>query len=200
MNFQDRDYLIRIGRPLVVAMALALTACGSKVVFEGQSGIPISGEVKAKPKLISRPKLGRVVLHEKNIEITEKVQFELNKATILPESFGLLDEVSGVIKDHKEIKKVAIEGHASSDGNPQQNLQLSDARAKSVMEYIATKGGIDRTRLTAEGFGDKRPIADNNTEEGRVKNRRVEFNIVEKAGDKPAANTPATTTTPAPKK
>ncbi len=192
--------------PLFVA--LLASGCGGKVVFEGQTGIPIVGESASKPfKMPLRTDSSRVVLHDKNIEIKEKIQFELNKATILPESFSLLDEVAGVIKQHPEIKKIAIEGHASSDGNAQQNLLLSDARAKSVMEYLVTKGGVDKTRLSAEGFGDKRPIADNNTEEGRVKNRRVEFNIVDakkdgdpKAADPKAAATSAASDTKAPKK
>ncbi len=176
--------------PLLTAFVALGAGCGSKVVFEGQTGLPITGETVAapKPKLVVKPEVRRVVLHDNNIEIKEKIQFELNKATILPESFSLLDEIGAVIKSHPEIKKIAIEGHASSDGAKQQNLLLSDARAKSVMEYLVTKGTIDKTRLSAEGFGDKKPIADNNTEEGRVKNRRVEFNIVEREGDKkPAA-------------
>jgi OOP family OmpA-OmpF porin len=170
--------------PFVATFVAFAAGCGGKVVFEGQTGIPIVGESVSRPKPIMKPAQSRVVFHDTHIEIKEKIQFELNKATILPESFSLLDEVAGVIKEHPEIKKLAIEGHASSDGNAQQNLLLSDARAKSVMEYLVTKGGIDKGRLTAEGFGDKKPIADNNTEEGRVKNRRVEFNVVEREGDK----------------
>ena len=174
--------------PLLTAFFTVGVGCGSKVVFEGQTGLPIVGETVAppppKPKPVVKLEVARVVLHDNNIEIKEKIQFELNKATILPASFSLLDEIAAVIKGHPEIKKIAIEGHASSDGSKQQNLLLSDARAKSVMEYFGTKGGVDKARLSAEGFGDKKPIADNNTEEGRVKNRRVEFNIVEREGDK----------------
>jgi OOP family OmpA-OmpF porin len=96
----------------------------------------------------------------------------------LPESFGLLDDITKIIKDNPHIKKIAIEGHASAEGDPKRNLTLSDERAKSVMKYIVDKG-VDAKRLTAKGFGITKPIADNATEEGREKNRRVEFNIVE---------------------
>jgi len=112
------------------------------------------------------------------IVINEKIQFEYNKATILQNSFSLMDEIAAVIKKNPHIKKLSIEGHASSEGNADHNLKLSEARAKSVMTYIVAKG-VEAGRLTSKGFGAKKPIADNNTEEGKEKNRRVEFVIVE---------------------
>lgn len=119
-----------------------------------------------------------MVVKKDKIEINEKIQFEVMKATILPASFGLLDEMVDVIKKNPQIKKISIEGHASAEGDPRVNLKLSDDRSKSVMEYFVKKG-IDGKRLTAKGFGVSKPIGDNKTPEGREKNRRVEFNIVE---------------------
>jgi outer membrane protein OmpA-like peptidoglycan-associated protein len=119
------------------------------------------------------------VVKEDKIEINEKIQFELNSHVIKPASFSLMDEITKVIQDTPQIKKLAIEGHASSDGDDNANLALSDRRSKSVMDYLVKKG-VDKNRLTAKGFGETKPIADNSTEEGRVKNRRVEFNITEK--------------------
>lgn len=167
-------------RPLLsLALLGALAAgCHTSIAFDGGTPIAIQGEAP-KPKLKVTPAAARAALKGKKIEITEMVQFELNSSVIKPESFALLDDVAKVMKDHPEVKKVAIEGHASADGDDNQNLLLSDARAKSVMAYLVTKGGIDQKRLSAEGFGEKKPIADNNTEEGRIKNRRVEFNVVE---------------------
>jgi OOP family OmpA-OmpF porin len=98
----------------------------------------------------------------------------------LEASFGLLDEIAGVIKKATNAKKIAIEGHASSEGDKNLNLKLSDARAKAVMKYLVDHG-IEKERLTAKGYGSAKPIADNATEEGKEKNRRVEFNIVEQA-------------------
>jgi hypothetical protein len=117
-------------------------------------------------------------VRDNKIEIHEKIQFAVNKATILEASFSLLDEIAGVIKNAPHIKKIAIEGHASAEGNKAVNLKLSDDRAKSVMKYLVDKG-IEKERLTAKGYGSSKPIAENDTEEGREKNRRVEFNIVE---------------------
>jgi len=124
------------------------------------------------------PPPARVEIRNNKIEFKEKIQFEVNKSVILPTSFSLLDEITKIIKDNAHIKKIAIEGHASSEGDPKRNLTLSDERSKSVMKYIVDKG-IDPKRMTAKGFGITKPIADNATEDGKEKNRRVEFNIVE---------------------
>jgi outer membrane protein OmpA-like peptidoglycan-associated protein len=70
--------------------------------------------------------------------------------------------------------KLSVEGHTDNVGNPKANKTLSEARAKSVIAEIV-KQGIDATRLSAAGFGQDKPIADNKTEEGKAKNRRVEL-------------------------
>jgi len=119
------------------------------------------------------------MLKKDKIEITEKIQFEVNKAEIKEVSFGLLNEIAEVMKKAPYVKKIRIEGHASSEGVSKLNLELSDKRSKAVMAYLVDKAGIAPDRLIAEGFGDKRPIADNKTKEGREANRRVEFNIIE---------------------
>jgi len=143
----------------------------------------VAGNVPAPPppepkKEEPPPPPARVELRDNKIEIREKIQFEHNKATILPQSFSLLDEIAALIKKNPHIKKIAIEGHASAEGDKNHNLRLSDDRAKSVMKYLVEKG-VEAPRLTAKGYGVTKPIADNNTEEGKEKNRRVEFNVLE---------------------
>ena len=118
------------------------------------------------------------MLKKDKIEITEKIQFKKDSAEILPVSFGLMDEIFGVMDKNPQVKKIGIEGHASSEGPDVYNKQLSDRRAKAVMKYLVDKG-IKADCLTAQGFGEEKPIGDNNTEEGKEKNRRVEFNILE---------------------
>jgi OOP family OmpA-OmpF porin len=125
----------------------------------------------------------RVEVRDDRIEIREKIQFEYAKANILAESHDLLNEITDVIQKNPHIKKISIEGHASSEGNPDFNRRLSDDRAKAVMAYLAEKG-IDKGRLTAKGYGADKPIANNETEDGREKNRRVEFNIMEQTQKK----------------
>ncbi len=154
------------------------------MAFQGAGAIAITGTPPAPPpppppKAEEPPAPPpRVEVRDNKIEFKEKIQFENNKSVILPQSFSLLDDIVKVIKDNEHIKRIAIEGHASAEGDPKRNLTLSDERAKSVMKYCVDHG-IDAKRLTAKGFGITKPIADNATEEGREKNRRVEFNIVE---------------------
>ncbi|HEY8379448.1 MAG TPA: OmpA family protein [Nannocystis sp.] len=168
---------------LVASLALSATAsvgCGP-TVFEDASALTVIGDPPPpppKPKVVQeKPK--RVVVEDNRIVINEKIQFDFNKATIRPESDSLMQEIISVIKENPHIKKIAIEGHTSSEGSDSYNLKLSDKRAKAVMDYLVTKGGLPKEMFTAKGFGEKRPIADESTEEGKEKNRRVEFNIIE---------------------
>src|SRR5690606_9129135 len=124
------------------------------------------------------PPPARVEVRDNKIEIREKIQFDHAKATIKEESHDLLNEIVDVIKKNPHIKKISIEGHASAEGDAAFNKRLSADRAKSVMQYLVDKG-IPKEQLQSKGFGVEKPIASNDTEEGREKNRRVEFNIIE---------------------
>jgi OOP family OmpA-OmpF porin len=162
------------------ALLLPSSGCGGVTEFRGTATQSIVGTLPPPPppppKVEAPPP--RVEVRDNKIEIHEKIQFDHNKATIKPESHGLLDEVVEVIKKNPHIKKISIDGHASAEGNAAANKKLSDDRAKSVMAYLVGKG-IAAAQLSAHGWGSEKPIADNGTEEGREKNRRVEFNIVE---------------------
>jgi len=125
----------------------------------------------------------RVVLTESSIQILEKVQFELGSANLLEVSFPLLDEVARVLADNEQIKLIQIEGHTDSSGGAARNRELSKQRADSVREYLIGKG-IEKGRMVAKGFGPDKPIASNDTPEGREANRRVEFNILEQGPKK----------------
>ncbi len=118
----------------------------------------------------------RVVLLPSTIVISDKVQFEVGKAELLPVSFSLLDEVVAVMKANPQIEQVQVEGHTDSTGSAEINKKLSQERAESVMKYLVSKG--IKNRLVAKGFGPERPIADNAVPAGQEMNRRVEFNIV----------------------
>ncbi len=170
---------LRVLGPTALLIILPLTACGP-TVFEGASALAVVGEPPPPPPPPEPPPEPpkRVTVTDKAIVITEKIQFEVNKANILPVSDSLLDEIAKTIQDTPRIKKIAIEGHASAEGNDKYNLKLSDKRSKAVMAALV-KRGIGADKLTAKGYGETRPIAENETEDGREKNRRVEFNIVE---------------------
>jgi outer membrane protein OmpA-like peptidoglycan-associated protein len=153
------------------------------MAFSDSSALVVVGEPPPPPPPPAPPpepppKPKRVEVTADQIVITEKIQFDTNKSTIKPESHGLLDEIVGVFKDNPQLRKVSIEGHTDSDGADPYNMKLSDGRAKAVLQYLV-EHGIDAGRLTAKGFGESKPIASNDTPEGKEKNRRVEFLITE---------------------
>ena len=116
-----------------------------------------------------------------NIQIRDTIYFETNRAVIQPRSFNLLDQLAAVIVSRPDIRRVSIEGHTDSRGRDRHNLQLSQQRAASVREYLLAHG-VTPDRLSSQGFGETRPIDDNNTPSGRAANRRVEFVILEQDG------------------
>lgn len=174
-------------RTLTIALALGgiLVASGcAPTVFQGNSSLKIVATPPPEPE--PEPEEKRVEVTKDKIVIREKVQFEQGKSNILPESDSLLEEVAQVMNDNPRIKHVRIEGHASAEGNDRMNMKLSQARAKAVMEHLI-KDGVEKGRLESKGFGETQPIGDNETESGRMLNRRVEFVITEQ-DDPPASD------------
>jgi outer membrane protein OmpA-like peptidoglycan-associated protein len=104
------------------------------------------------------------------------VFFEFGKATLRTESYPALAEAAQIMKNNPDIR-VEIQGHTDSVGSDKANLTLSEKRAYAVMNWLVQFGGIDAQRLSAKGYGETRPVASNDTEEGRQLNRRVDFVI-----------------------
>ena len=109
----------------------------------------------------------------KNGSIALQINFETGKSTIKPESQGIIDQIAAMLKSEAGLK-VSIEGHTDNAGTAASNKTLSENRAKSVVAALTTKG-IDKTRLSSRGWGQEKPVADNATEDGKAKNRRVEI-------------------------
>ncbi|MFO7675544.1 MAG: OmpA family protein [bacterium] len=105
------------------------------------------------------------------------IYFDVNKATIKPESRAALADAAKILQDNPTIK-VEIQGHTDSDGSEEYNLQLSDRRAQAVVTYLVQNHAIDAARLTGRGYGEGQPVASNSTPEGKALNRRVEFVIL----------------------
>lgn len=101
------------------------------------------------------------------------INFDTGKSTIKPEANPIIEQIVQLLKSNPELK-LSIEGHTDNVGNPKSNKVLSDDRANAVMTAIIAQG-IDGKRLSALGHGQDKPVADNKTEEGRAKNRRVEL-------------------------
>jgi outer membrane protein OmpA-like peptidoglycan-associated protein len=128
-------------------------------------------EVAAMQQVVSANKL----LDELNKAgfIALYINFDTGKADLKADGTATVAEIVKMLKSAPSLK-IAIEGHTDNVGQPAANKALSEKRARSVMAAIVA-GGIDAKRLSAAGFGQERPVADNRSEEGRAKNRRVEL-------------------------
>ncbi len=140
--------------------------------------IPAGGVMALGFDLAAAPKKLLVVFKQDKIEILQQVHFEFGKATILGDSFSLLDQVVDAIIANN-VKRIKVEGHTDNKGGKEKNQKLSEDRARSVADYLISRG-IDKSRLESVGYGDTRPVAPNLTAKGRELNRRVEFIVVER--------------------
>ena len=102
------------------------------------------------------------------------INFATGKADITPDSAKVLGEIGNLLA-RKPDWRLRIEGHTDNVGNPKSNQDLSDRRAQAVKAWLTSKQGVKPERLETKGFGDTKPVADNQTEAGRAKNRRVEL-------------------------
>jgi len=105
--------------------------------------------------------------------VTNGIRFDVNKATLKPESMGVINEIVKLLKEYPEIK-FSVEGHTDSDGDTNFNQKLSEDRAQAVRNQLVSMG-VNNERLTSKGFGETMPIDGNGTAEGKANNRRVEF-------------------------
>jgi len=124
---------------------------------------------------------------KQKIVITKKIHFEFDKAVIRPISFRILDAVVDIMKQNPDIHKVRVEGHTDSKGSDAYNIKLSQRRTNAVRDYLISHG-VEADRLVGVGYGEARPVADNSTAEGRARNRRVEFTILDQEGVAPDAH------------
>jgi len=102
-----------------------------------------------------------------------EINFETSKATIQSSSHAILDEIAAALAANPQLKMI-VKGHTDNTGARAFNMDLSQKRAQSVVDYLVNKGASP-DRLAAKGYGPDRPIADNNTRVGCAKNRRVQF-------------------------
>lgn len=121
-------------------------------------------EVDAKEMFDAINKVGFIALY---------INFETGKSDIKPESQPIVDQIVEMLKQNSDLK-ISIEGHTDNVGSDKSNKTLSENRAKSVMNALVS-AGIEKSRLSSKGWGSTKPIADNSTEDGRFKNRRVEI-------------------------
>ena len=146
----------------------------NQVVAELVSSLDKPKNEVSKSVIVSETALSCEESFKKLLSI-EKIHFASNKSIIKEESFPLLDKLIKVAQGCFS-EKIIIEGHTDSDGSTAYNQRLSEQRARSVKKYFV-KHGIETKRLKASGYGELKPISDNNTEIGRTQNRRIEFHV-----------------------
>ena len=105
--------------------------------------------------------------------IVNGIRFDVNKATIKPESMGAINKIYKILNEHSDLD-FSVEGHTDGDGDDAANLKLSEKRAKAVMDKLISMG-IAADRLSYKGLGESKPLYPNTTPEGKANNRRVEF-------------------------
>jgi outer membrane protein OmpA-like peptidoglycan-associated protein len=115
---------------------------------------------------------------ERETEIQLRIPFAAHKDEFPPEANNALDQLAKFLEENDFIELVQIDGFTDSDGDPEANKRLSQARAESVMKYLVTRK-VSSKRLVAKGHGDAEPLAPNDTDENKAQNRRVEFTVLE---------------------
>lgn len=111
---------------------------------------------------------------DKQNKVNIEVNFATDQANILPESQAQIEQVIQLLKNNPELK-LTINGHTDGSGDAKHNQALSEQRANAVVKALTDNTGIQQNRLTAKGFGDTQPVAENSTENGKALNRRVEL-------------------------
>lgn len=114
------------------------------------------------------------------IKIVEQVKFGYNNARIMPESEPIMNAVLRIFQENADVQHVEVHGHTDNKGSDIYNQRLSQRRAEAVAQWL-TVHGIAKERVSAQGFGESKPLDTNDTEDGRRNNRRVEFHIIKRA-------------------
>ena len=123
----------------------------------------------------------QVVVREdqKKIVILDRVLFETDSDVLKGESTSILTAIAKTLVDYPGIKLVRVDGHTDDAGSPEHNQDLSERRAKRVLDWLVTKGGVAKERLQSKGFGEDVPLVANDSDANMSKNRRVEFTILD---------------------
>lgn len=127
----------------------------------------------------------QVSVDENQVRITERIEFSVGKAEILPQSHDVLGAIKSVLEANADLRRLIVQGHTDAKGSEAGNRELSKRRAESIAAWLVAQG-IAPERLEAWGCGASQPIADEDTADGRQKNRRVEFHIADPAPAQPA--------------
>jgi len=137
---------------------------------------------KKKPAMVSSPKIDKDTVLESIV--VNNIQFSFDSASLSDTDKAMLDDVAGRLASFKETlangeSRINITGFTDTSGPEGYNMKLSERRANAVADYLAEKHGIDRSVMVVKGMGEANQIADNGTRAGRIKNRRVELDVIQ---------------------
>lgn len=164
-------------KKVAIAAVLSLTVSG--VAHAGLDALKGLGKEAGKSVAASAKEgaLSAVTKKLKKVQ-NEKgpIKFKTGKAEIDPSCDKTMTAIAAIMTDYPGFH-VQVDGHTDNVGKPEANQKLSQERADAVVKYLVDKKGVDAKRLSAKGFGDSKPIADNKTKAGQAKNRRVDFTV-----------------------
>ena len=169
----------KIGMLVFIIMMMAVvTAVQAEVRAGGLPAVVVDDRIgecagPCPPPPVVEQKVEAPAPVREKVTISLNVQFDSDKAVVKEKYHDDIKRVADFMKEFPDTT-AEIGGHTDSTASSAHNQKLSEERANSVRQYIIDKFGIDGSRLTAKGYGEDRPIASNNTEEGKQKNRRVE--------------------------
>jgi outer membrane protein OmpA-like peptidoglycan-associated protein len=160
-------FQLRPGTWQILASTAELGSVRREVTLAPTSD-PVSVEFRLVP--------ARIDVSSEQLVIRERVLFDFNSVVLRPEAAPILDEVAATLLGRPEFAQVEVQGHSDNVGRIDVNLDLSEARAQTVLAALIDRG-VAPERLTARGYGATRPVASNATDDGRARNRRVAFEI-----------------------
>jgi OmpA-OmpF porin, OOP family len=177
------------GMDMNVAVLVSEVAGDTQWAKSGAKPVPLkAGEIVVALDVISAKALEQKMVEVKAADMAEAlatkgsidlygIYFDVDKTDVKPDSSKTLEEVANLLKIDRSLK-LEISGHTDNTGSAEHNMTLSEGRARAVVDALVQKYGIDAARLSAKGYGDTKPVADNGTEAGKAKNRRVELRKV----------------------
>ncbi len=163
-------YLVRLIAVVVAVLSFAGMADAADLGGLGEAGKKLSQKASytAMDQFTKQLKMAQ---NEKG-----PIRFKKGKADVDPACDRTMKYIAKILKDSPGFH-VQVDGHTDNVGNSESNRKLSQNRAEAVVKYLVEKKGVDTKQLSAKGFGDSQPIADNKTAAGRAKNRRVDFTV-----------------------
>jgi outer membrane protein OmpA-like peptidoglycan-associated protein len=162
------DKHIPVGAGAAIGLVSGALICGGLAYLLTPEPKPPPSPPPPPPPPPPAPKVERTI-------ILDDVLFDFDKSTIKPEAAQILDRLVVFMNENRNAR-AALSGYTDNVGTDAYNLKLSDRRWMSVRDYVVKKG-VESGRVSGQGFGESKPIADNKTAEGRAKNRRVEIKV-----------------------